>query len=206
MNHSITLSMSISQVTSEMEKEWIRGLQQGDEKALQSIFNQYYKYLLVSAYNIVGDNAKAKDLVQDVFFEIWKKRSQIDIQFSLKAYLRKAVVNRGLNYLKMHQRIDWGDDHFDTQAPDQTASPHTLVETSDLQTVINETINNLPPKCKTIFTLSRFEKIAHKEIAQQLDISTKTIENHITKALKLIRSAVDKYNELGIFILFSLFV
>ncbi len=206
MNHSITLSMSISQVTSEMEKEWIRGLQQGDEKALQSIFNQYYKYLLVSAYNIVGDNAKAKDLVQDVFFEIWKKRSQIDIQFSLKAYLRKAVVNRGLNYLKMHQRIDWGDDHFDAQTPDQTASPHTLVEASDLQTIINNTIDNLPPKCKTIFTLSRFEKIAHKEIAQQLDISTKTIENHITKALKLIRSAVDKYNELGIFILFSLFV
>ena len=159
----------------------------------------------MSAYNIVGDNAKAKDLVQDVFFEIWKKRSQIDIQFSLKAYLRKAVVNRGLNYLKMHQRIDWGEEHFDSQTPDQTASPHNLVEVSDLQTVINNTINNLPPKCKTIFTLSRFEKIAHKEIAQQLDISTKTIENHITKALKLIRLAVDKYNDLGIFILFSLF-
>jgi len=198
--------MSISQPTSDMEKEWIKGLQKGDEKALKSIFNQYYKYLLVTAYNIVGDNAKAKDLVQDVFFEIWKKREQIDIQYSLKAYLRKAVVNRGLNYLKMHQRIDWGEEHFDTQTPDQAASPHTLVETSDLQDVINNTINNLPPKCKTIFSLSRFEKISHKEIAQKLDISTKTIENHITKALKLIRAAVDNYNDLGVFILFSLFV
>lgn len=198
--------MSISQATAEMEKEWITGLQQGDNKALKSIFNQYYKYLLITAYNIVGDNAKAKDLVQDVFFEIWKKRSQIDIQYSLKAYLRKAVVNRGLNYLKMHKRIDWGEDHFNAQTPDQAASPHTLVEASDLQTLINNTINNLPPKCKTIFTLSRFEKISHKEIAQQLDISTKTIENHITKALKLIRTAVNKYNDLGLFVLFSLFL
>ena len=142
--------MSISHPTAEMEKNWIIGLQKGDEKALQSIFNQYYKYLLVTAYNIVGDNAKAKDLVQDVFFQIWKKRSQIDIQYSLKAYLRKAVVNQGLNYLKMHRRIDWGEEHFDTQMPDQGASPHTLVETSDLQDVINKTIDNLPPKCKTI--------------------------------------------------------
>ena len=197
--------MSISQPNADMEKKWIIGLQQGDESALKSIFNQYYKYLLVTAYNIVGDNAKAKDLVQDVFFEIWKKRSQINIQYSLKAYLRKAVVNRGLNYLKMHQRIDWGEEHFDVQTPDQTASPHTLVEASDLQTIINNTIDNLPPKCKTIFSLSRFEKISHKEIAQKLDISTKTIENHITKALKLIRTAVDQYNDLGIFILFSLF-
>ena len=197
--------MSISQPNADMEKKWIIGLQQGDESALKSIFNQYYKYLLVTAYNIVGDNSKAKDLVQDVFFEIWKKRSQINIQYSLKAYLRKAVVNRGLNYLKMHQRIDWGEEHFDVQTPDQTASPHTLVEASDLQTIINNTIDNLPPKCKTIFSLSRFEKISHKEIAQKLDISTKTIENHITKALKLIRTAVDQYNDLGIFILFSLF-
>ena len=197
--------MSISQPTAEMEKKWITGLQQGDEKALKSIFNQYYKYLLATAYNIVGDNAKAKDLVQDVFFEIWKKRNQIDIQYSLRAYLRKSVVNRGLNYLKMHQRIDWGEEHFDIQTPDQAASPYFLVEASDLQTIINNTIDNLPPKCKTIFSLSRFEKIPHKEIAQKLDISTKTIENHITKALKLIRIAVDKYNDLSIFILFSLF-
>ena len=198
--------MNVSQPTPEIEKEWIIGLQQGDEKALKSIFNQYYKYLLVSAYNIVGDNAKAKDLVQDVFYEIWKKRSQIDIQFSLKAYLRKAVVNGGLNYLKKHQRIDWGEDHFDAQTPDREASPHTLIETADLQSVINTAINNLPSKCKTIFTLSRFEKMAHKEIAQQLDISTKTIESHITKALKLIRLAVDQYNDVGVFILFSLLV
>lgn len=197
--------MSVSQPTENTEKKWMLDLQQGKEHALQAIFNQYYKYLLVTGYNIIGDNDKAKDLVQDVFFELWKKREQIDIQYSLKAYLRKAVVNRSLNYLKMHKRIDWGEDHFDTQTPTQEVSPQQVLEASDLQSAINKTIDHLPTKCKTIFKMSRFEHFSHKDIAAQLNISTKTIENQITKALKLIRAAVEQYNDLKLFLLWFLF-
>ena len=187
------------QSTTHTEKEWLRQLKLGKQDALQAIFKQYYKYLLVTASNITNDQAIAKDLVQDVFFEIWKKRERLSIQSSLKAYLRKAVVNRSLNFLKTHKRFDWGEDQFDTQAPSKEVSVQQQLEVKDLQQLINQTIDQLPPKCKTIFVLSRFEKFSHKEIAAQLDISTKTIENQITKALKLIRAAVEQYHKLVIF-------
>jgi len=188
------------QPTTEKEQEWLRQLKLGKQDALQSIFKQYYKYLLVTAINITNDQVIAKDLVQDVFFEIWKKREQLSINSSFKAYLRKAVVNRALNFLKKNKRFDWGEEHFDAQTPAKEISAQQQLETNDLQQLINQAINQLPPKCKVIFTLSRFEKFTHKEIAAQLDISTKTIENQITKALKIIRIAVESYNKLVIFL------
>lgn len=183
------------------EKEWLQSMKAGNESALQKIFKHYYKYLVVTGYNITGDNEKAKDLVQDVFFELWKKREQIEIQSSLKAYLRRAVVNRSLNYIKTQKRFDFGDENFDAQTPDKTFSAQKNLEAQDLKSAINVAIDSLPAKCKAIFVLSRFEKLSHKEIAAKLDISTKTIENQITKALKIVRAAVEKYNVMSLFLL-----
>jgi len=189
------------QPISNEEKEWLQSLKIGKESALQKIFKHYYKYLVVTGYNITGDNEKAKDLVQDVFFELWKKREKIDIQSSLKSYLRRAVVNRSLNYIKTQKRFDFGDENFDAQTPDKTFSAQKNLEAQDLESAINSAIDSLPAKCKAIFILSRFEKLSHKEIAEKLDISTKTIENQITKALKIVRAAVTKYDALGLLLL-----
>ncbi len=183
------------------EKEWLQSMKAGDESALQKIFKHYYKYLVVTGYNITGDNEKAKDLVQDVFFELWKKREQIEVQTSLKAYLRRAVVNRSLNYIKTQKRFDFGDENFDAQTPDKTFSAQKNLEAQDLKVALNTAIDSLPAKCKAIFMLSRYEKLSHKEIAVKLDISTKTIENQITKALKIVRTAVEKYNILSLLLL-----
>ena len=183
------------------EKEWLQSLKAGKESALQNIFKHYYKYLVVTGYNITGDNEKAKDLVQDVFFELWKKRDRIDIQSSLKSYLRRAVVNRSLNYIKSQKRFDFGEENFDKQTPDKAVSAQKKLEAEDLKVAINNAIDSLPTKCKAIFILSRFEKLSHKEIAAKLDISTKTIENQITKALKIVRATVTRYEELSILLL-----
>ena len=182
-------------VTAQQEQKWILDLKEGSESALRAIFNQYYKYLLVTAYHIVNDNEKAKDLVQDVFFEIWKKRTQLKIQ-SLKSYLRQAVVNKGLNYLKANKRFDWGEDAVATNTLVTTHSQQEQLEKKDLQKLLQQTIKQLPDKCRTIFLLSRYEHYSHKEIASMLDISTKTIENQLTKALKIIRTAVTQYHTL----------
>lgn len=183
------------------EKDWLKALKEGKESALKQIFNHYYKYLVVTAYNITSDNDKAKDLVQDVFYEIWKKREQISVELSLKSYLRRAVVNRSLNFIKTRKRFDFGDENLDAQTPDREISAQRKLEAADLQAAVNEAIDSLPPKCKAIFMLSRFESLSHKEIAAKLEISTKTIENQITKALKIVRAAVKAYNLLGLLVL-----
>ena len=187
---------------SQEEKNWISELKAGKEIALRKIFDSYYKYLVVTAYNIVNDQSKAKDLAQDVFYELWKKREKIQINTSLKAYLRRSVINRSLNFIKSQKRFQFGDEALSTEWQSKENDAQQVLEGTDLQHMINRTIDALPEKCKLIFKMSRLEKFSHKEIAQQLNISTKTIENQMTKALKTLRAALEKYKEIGIIIFF----
>lgn len=157
------------------------------------IFDQYYPYLVSTARHYVTDNERAKDIVQDVFFELWKKRETIIIQTALKPYLRKAIVNRTLNHIKSNKRYQWGEENIDMQREDTSISAEKQLEIDDLQSLINIAIESLPERCQLIFKLSRLEKLSHKEIAAKLEISPKTIENQMTKALKTIRKACEQY-------------
>ena len=170
--------------------ELLSAIKINDSSAYRKLFDRYYKYLLVTAYAYVKDENTSKDLTQDVFFEIWKKRKTLDIS-NVKAYLRRAAVNKSLNYLKA-QRMNYqdGDDSFDL--PFDTEVQEKL-EASQLQKVINTAIENLPDRCRVVFALRRFEELSVKEIAAQLEISPKTVENQLTKALKILRSAVAPY-------------
>lgn len=181
--------------TSEEEKEWLHLLLTNDEKALELIFERYYKYLVVTAFNVVNDSHKARDLVQDVFFNFWKKREALNIQTSLKSYLRKAVINRALDEIKKQKRMIWDEEVVEYNQPVQKEEAINNLAAEDLQQVINYAIDQLPEKCRLVFSLSRFEEMSHKEIAAHLSISVKTIENQITKALKVIRSAVEKHED-----------
>ncbi len=180
-------------------------MQKGDEAGLRAIFDEYYQYLFVVASQYIKDYDISKDIVQDVFYELWKKRDRIDIQTSLKAYLRRATINRSLNWIKREQKLQWGDDYVDNQREDEDISPQQRLELKDLQDIINHTINQLPERCRVIFKLSRIEQLSHKEISEQLNISTKTIENQMTKALKSIRKAVQQYGLNPVLIIISLF-
>ncbi len=168
-------------------------MKEGKQTGLKAIFNQYYKYLVVTATHYVVDQDVAKDIAQDVFFELWKKRETINIQSSLKAYLRKAVVNRSLNKIKSEKKYKYGDEGFDKEKTSTVASSQKEIEANELQDIINASIESLPERCKLVFSLSRFEQLSHQEISDRLGISKKTIENQMTKALKTIRIAVQKY-------------
>ena len=181
------------QTTTTEEKKWLQLLLKDDEKALQLIFDRYYKYLVVTAYNLLGDDHRSKDLVQDVFFELWKKRENLNVHGSLKSYLRKAVINRCIDEIRRKKRSGTPEDIRNFEQPDQNTSPQQQLETQELQQVINRAIDSLPHRCREVFALSRLEGWSHKEIAEKLGISVKTIENQMTKALKIIRAVVNKY-------------
>lgn len=136
---------------------------------------------------MLPDAGLAEDLVQEVFLELWRKRSGIQIQISFRAYLRRAAVNKTLNYLR-DQRLPISDEeHLPFQLASSTPQADETLETSELKEEIDRAISALPERCRQVFVLSRFEELSAKEIADLLDISPKTVENQMTKALKSLR-------------------
>lgn len=178
-------------------------LKQGDQSAFRAIYDQYYRYLVVTACNVLGDADAARDLAQDVFVELWKKRETIEIRSGLKPYLRRAVVNKTLNYIKA-RRINFDDP---ANLPEQTSTLDAAdekLEASDLEKIIHEAIAAMPERCRMVFTLCRLEKMSHKEISAQLGISTKTVEAQMTRALAMLRKAIEPFQFLVLW--FLLFV
>ncbi|MEM6965874.1 MAG: RNA polymerase sigma-70 factor [Bacteroidota bacterium] len=176
--------------------ELIAAIKGNDQKAYRALFDRYYKYLLVTAYAYVKDENTIRDLTQDVFFEIWKKRNSLNIS-NVKAYLRRSVINKALNYIKA-QRMNFEDSDEPFDQPEHAKVQENL-EAEELQKVINEAVENLPERCRVVFALRRFEELSLKEIAAKLDISPKTVENQLTKAMKILRKAVAPYISNGLF-------
>lgn len=159
---------------------------QNREKAIEAIFRQYYAHLCRKAYRLVFDRGLSEDLVQDVFLELWKRQKILDLHTSLSAYLNRAVLNKSLNYLRDHKMrfedIDETPETFHNQL-----SVHQQLEVEELSDLVDKVIESLPDRCRIVFVLSRFEALSHKEIAEKLGISAKTVENQIHKALKILK-------------------
>lgn len=176
-------------LTTEEEKILLQKIKQDDNAAFRQLFDAYYKYLTVTAYRYLHDGEKAKDMAQDAFVELWNRRETLTITSGVKAYLRQAVVNKCLNYIKREKRIDFSENAMLPESPTAPAATENL-EYDDTRTLIQNAIDTLPERCRIIFCMSRFDEKSHKEIAAELDISTKTIENQITRALKTLRAVM----------------
>lgn len=174
-----------------LENTWLDQLRQGDERALRRIFDKYYALLLSDIYRLIPDEDTCQDLAQEVFVELWKKRAGLEVHTSLRAYLKKAAVNRALNHIKAQKKYAWEEAESASLLADDTWHTQSLqAEKADLEAALHRAIDTLPDRCRVVFSLSRFENLSHREIADQLGISVKTIENQITKAMKLLREAL----------------
>ncbi len=174
-------------------------LRQGCTQALRRLFDAYYPSLVSVVYTYVDDVDTSKDIAQEVFVELWQRRQSLQIQQSLSAYLRRAAINRALNHLKSQRRYQLYDD-TNTWKDLADPSEETLrwkEHQDDLETRLHEAIEQLPEKCRLIFMLSRFERLPHREIANRLGISVKTIENQLLRAAQLLRQALEKYGHLS---------
>ncbi|MBR9921947.1 MAG: RNA polymerase sigma-70 factor [Bacteroidetes bacterium] len=188
------------------DQELMRALAKGQEEAMEVIFRKYYTGICQAAYRILPDPAVAEDLAQDVLLELWRRRDELHISGSISAYLRRAVVNRALNYIRDQRlKLKEGEDAINDSGEDAKAV--ALLESKDLEKQIDQAIENLPDRCRLVFVLSRFEELTYAEIAEKLDISVKTVENQISKALKLLRKALAPYTDknLGV-LLFLIFL
>ncbi|MBK9377568.1 MAG: RNA polymerase sigma-70 factor [Saprospiraceae bacterium] len=158
------------------------------------IYSHYYSTLVSRLYSILGDLQFAEDLCQDLLAEVWSKRDQLNISSSLKYYLLRASTNRALNFVKS-KKLDFEELDQDTDYADSD-DPSVSQESSEKDLNIErlyQSIDSLPEKCSIVFRMSRFENMSYSQIAETLDISVKTVENHIGKALKNFAKSVKKY-------------
>lgn len=154
------------------------------ERHFQTYFEGLYRY----AFTILKNNDNAKDAVQAVFVKLWEKRATIDEQQSIQAYLYTSVYNHCLN-VKRNEKVR--DAYIQNNAYPQHFFPDELVSRENIKQ-ITAALESLPPQCKQIFFKSRFEKMKYAEIATEMNLSVKTIEVQIGKALKILREQLSE--------------
>jgi len=185
-----------------LDRNIVEALRQGDEQVFETIFRTYYERLCNYANTILNDMDEAEEMVQSAFLTVWEKHDTLEIHTSVKSYLYRAVHNSCLNRVKHYKvRKTYGDSvKNQTELLHDDASQDLIG--SELDAIVANAIDSLPDQCRLVFKLSRFENLTYAEIAEQLGISVKTVENHMVKALKVLREKLKDYLPVLIWLLF----
>ena len=160
-------------------------IKNGDKQAFKYVFDTYFTALCRFMYLYLGDTQEAEDIASDIFASVWENRKKLEIRLTFKAYLFQAAKNRCLNAMRDRKATVSLDDINGQDTP-QVSITDSL-ETEELNNLIQEAILSLPEKCREVFLQSRTKNLTNQEIAESMDISVKTVEAQITKALKQIR-------------------
>lgn len=183
----------------------VSAIRQGQESAFEQMFRTYYERLVHYAGTMLKDSDEAEEVVQTVFLTIWEKRADLEITLSLKAYLYRAVHNHCLNRIKHYGVRESHRQYSMYYQPQSTDSVADAIYGSELEDRIEQAVSKLPEQCQLVFRMSRFEEMRYQEIADQLGLSVKTIENQIGKALKILRRELADYLPLMVGFLHLLF-
>lgn len=176
----------------------------GDEQAFELLFRKYYMRLCGFANKFLNDPEESREIVQEVFMKIWEGREDIDPEDSLKSYLFKIAQNLSLNRLRKKKVESKYVEIYKLVYIDHSEfSSYESLLARELEDNITTAINTIPPKCKRVFELSRMEGLKYDEIAKTLNISVKTVEAQMSKALRILRLELKDYLEILIFILIS---
>ena len=166
-------------------------LSKDNRMAFEYIFKTYYQDLCRFGVTYVKDIDIAEELVQQIFINIWERRYELSINTSMKSYLFTAVRNKSFNYIKLQLPKEYKKVDIDDMGFVDSANKEADIVFEDLKVYVAKAIDTLPTKCKVIFNLSRNSGLTYKEIAEELDISVKTVENQIGIALKKLREQLN---------------
>jgi len=170
--------------------------------SFEDLFKTYFKPLTAFAFKFVNDIDEAKSIVHDVFVKLWEKRDDIDMSKSLKSYLYTSVNNRSLNYIRDHKKFNKNEGVLENQ-DDLNPNIEDELAGADVQKRIDMTLNSLNPKVKRIFELSRYEGMKYKEIAEEMNLSVKTVETHMSTALKALRKNLKEFLTVILFMILN---
>ena len=185
----------------DLEKNIIKSLQQGDEDAFELLFKMYFKKLCVYANNYLHNREESENIVNDSFVKLWDTREELHIETSLAGYLYTTVRNHAINYLQRERRKkaflknakeDFEQEYeaFLTCTEDYPVANLIL---QDINDQIRKVVDTLPPQCREVFILSRFEMLSHEEISERTGITVATIKTQIVRALAKLRVELAEY-------------
>lgn len=170
-----------------------------DEAAFRTLFYSFFSPLCVFAHRYVEDQATCEDLVQDTFFRIWKNRKSLDIHSSARNFMMTTVRNSCLDWLRKQAVEKRWEEKFMEEAEEETTDLYTTIE---LEHLLNQALDKLPEQISSTFRSNRFEGKTYTEIATEKNISVKTVESYMSKALKLLRVELRDYLSFFIGILY----
>lgn len=179
-------------------------LVESDNHAFEEIFNRYWSVLYSAAYKRLKSHEKTEEIVQDLFTLLWSKREGIQIHTSLSGYLLTTVRYLVLNHFQRESVRESYKNSLDLAHAYDNSTEDTIF-LNDLKRNLEKEVNNLPPQCRSIYELSRNQHIVNSEIATLLSISEKTVEGHLTKAIKRLKVRLKTHTSGIIIIIISLF-
>ena len=168
-----------------------RRIAEGEQSALKLLYDNYNARLFQLAYAIIRSRESAEEIVADVFIKIWEKREQVRTIENFSFYIYVAARNTSISYLrKQGYNKNFNLDEAALPYYQLDATPEEMMITNEILQKINRAINELPPKCRLIFKLVKEDGLKYREVAELLEVSTKTVENQIGIALKKIHEAI----------------
>jgi RNA polymerase sigma-70 factor (family 1) len=170
------------------DEELIVLVKNDQEKAFEELYNRYWEKLYWVAFRVLEDPAACQDIVQEIFVDFWNRRANIQVA-NLPAFLYKAVKFQVAKHLRNGKIKDTHLNKFYTAL--LVNDTDEAIALNELNALVEKSLSDLPERCREVFCLSRFENLSNKEIAQRLDISLSTVENHINKALKHLRFSME---------------
>lgn len=171
----------------------LKQLRKGDIKVFESLFHSFHPGMLLYSISILKNRSLAEEVVQDVFYNIWKNRNEFLIKTSWHSYLYKSVYNNSLMVLRKKDRSMRLEEDTLKNIPGNGIDPSEEIDFNVLNSAVKKTLEEMPERTRNIFSMSRNEGMKYKEIAKQLNISIKTVEANMGKALRAFRLSLKDY-------------
>lgn len=175
------------------ERILIDRIRSGDQTAFELVFRYYYPGLVIFASQFTLDTSSAEEIVQDFFVRVWERRSGLLSSYSLKSYCFTSVRNRCFNFLKRKKVELEVIGELQALANEHLLFDPDIYVASELQEKIRQAVDALPERCREIFVMSRFKGMKNDEIAENLNLSKRTVETHISNALTFLRRDLKEY-------------
>jgi RNA polymerase sigma-70 factor (family 1) len=183
------------------EEELVVLLREDELNAFKEIYKRYWKKLYAAAYKRLKNKELSEEIVQELFTNLWFKRQSFHFNHGVASYLYASVMHYVIDHYRKESVRERYRENFKVVHNETDNSTEESILLKDLTDTIESEISLLPEKCRSVYTLSRKENKTNKEIAQYLGISEKTVENHLTKALKRLQLGLSHYLSLALLLL-----